>query len=65
MFEIIQKVGKVSEMEMHTVFNMGIGMTIVVDKGAREEVVSYLKRIGETPFEIGQIVSGSGKCTLA
>ena len=63
-FEIIQKVGKVSETEMHTVFNMGIGMTIVVDKNAREEVVSYLKRIGETPFEIGQIVSGSGKCSL-
>jgi phosphoribosylformylglycinamidine cyclo-ligase len=58
-FEIIQKVGKVSETEMHTVFNMGIGMIAIVDGEAAPSIQSYLKRIKEPCFEIGKIESGN------
>ena len=63
-FEIIQKVGKVSETEMHTVFNMGIGMVIVAEAKTAPSIQTYLKRLKEPCFEIGKIVRGTGICEL-
>ena len=64
-FQIIQKVGKVSELEMHTVFNMGIGMISIVDAKRASDVQGYLKRIKQPVFEIGSVSPGTGKCMLA
>lgn len=63
-FEIIQRVGKVSVQEMHTVFNMGIGMVAIVDGKSVDEVSAYLKRIREPHFKIGTITRGKGQCLL-
>lgn len=63
-FEIIQRVGKVSVQEMHTVFNMGIGMVAIVDGKSVDEVSAYLKRIREPHFKIGKITRGKGQCLL-
>ncbi|MDA7511283.1 phosphoribosylformylglycinamidine cyclo-ligase [Verrucomicrobia bacterium] len=63
-FEIIQKAGKVSETEMHTVFNMGIGMVIVAEAKTAPSIQTYLKRLKEPCFEIGKIVRGTGICEL-
>ena len=58
-FRIIQKGGTIKAEEMYQVFNMGIGMVLVVAKHHQEEVVSLAK--GKA---IGQITPGSGKVLL-
>ena len=63
-FRIIQDAAKVSELEMHTVFNMGIGMVIVVNSKHLAEVTTYLKRLREPFVQIGHMVPGSGQCRL-
>ena len=63
-FNIIQKAGKVSVEEMHTVFNMGIGMVAIVDSKSADELSTYLKRIREPHFRIGEISRGKGRCLL-
>jgi len=57
-FEFIQKTGDVSWQEMHRVFNMGIGMVLIVDKRKAREIGKFLAAKGEKVFEIGQIIRG-------
>ena len=54
-FNIIQEMGNVDEMEMLKVFNMGIGMMIVVSEKDVEEVLERLKALGEKAYAIGVI----------
>ncbi|HSZ77515.1 MAG TPA: AIR synthase-related protein, partial [Chthoniobacterales bacterium] len=58
-FQLIQAGGDISREEMHQVFNMGIGMVLVVSKSHQSEVLSQTK--GKV---IGQITAGSGKVFL-
>ncbi|MBV9106261.1 MAG: phosphoribosylformylglycinamidine cyclo-ligase [Verrucomicrobia bacterium] len=58
-FRLIQRGGEVSRHEMYRVFNMGIGMVLVVSKLHTAEVLIQTK--GKV---IGQIVRGSGKVLL-
>ena len=60
LFQIIQENGKVDPEEMYQVFNMGIGMTLVVaEKDARETVLLTRGR------PIGRIEKGNKKVQLA
>jgi len=58
-FRVIQRGGAISTGEMYEVFNMGIGMVLVVSKAHAEEVVALSK--GKV---IGQVTPGSGKVLL-
>ena len=40
MFRFIQETGKVEDQEMFKVFNMGVGMTIIVEPGLADDVLS-------------------------
>ena len=64
-FELIQREGQVSSSEMHTVFNMGIGMVMIVRRDQSDAICRYLKRIKEPVFQIGSVVRGRGQCHLA
>lgn len=55
LFQFIQHKGDVTDVEMLRVFNMGIGMIVIVDK-AHVDLVSSL--MNETCYAIGQLVSG-------
>jgi phosphoribosylformylglycinamidine cyclo-ligase len=59
LFRLIQKGGSVAQEEMFQVFNMGIGMVVVVSKRYADEVIALTK--GKV---IGQITPGSGKVLL-
>jgi phosphoribosylformylglycinamidine cyclo-ligase len=59
-FRLIQRGGNISKEEMYQVFNMGIGMVLIVSKSHAEEVLAQSK--GKV---IGQITPGSGKVLLA
>jgi len=58
-FRLIQRGGDISRDEMYQVFNMGIGMVLVVSESHASEVLSQTK--GKL---IGQITAGSGKVLL-
>jgi phosphoribosylformylglycinamidine cyclo-ligase len=54
-FKIIQSAGSIAEREMYTVFNMGIGMVVVVDKAAAAAALARLNRFYPAKI-IGQVV---------
>ena len=63
-FSLIQKGGRVSEKEMFSVFNMGIGLVAVVSAKSADAVLAYLKRIREPVFIIGEIIQGNRRCEI-
>lgn len=58
-FELISKKGNISEKDMFNTFNMGIGMTIIVDKEDSKKAVEILKELGEDAYIIGNVISSS------
>jgi phosphoribosylformylglycinamidine cyclo-ligase len=56
-FKIIQEMGNIEEREMFRVFNMGIGMMIIVPEKECQDVLEQLKTqaLGEKAFMIGVI----------
>ncbi len=55
-FEYLQKLGNVSEEEMHRTFNCGIGMVLVVDKNDVAEIISILTQENEEAVKIGELI---------
>ena len=54
-FELIQKTGNIEENEMLRVFNMGIGMMIIVSEKDQAEIMERLEKLGEKAYSIGTI----------
>jgi phosphoribosylformylglycinamidine cyclo-ligase len=63
-FRLIQKAGNIADDEMYRVFNMGLGMVMVVTPPSVETVLSKLKRSGCKASVVGRIADGSGKVRL-
>jgi phosphoribosylformylglycinamidine cyclo-ligase len=61
LFRLIQARGMVASKEMYRVFNMGIGMVVIVDKKLAEILQ---KAIPEETFIIGELVEGNCKVIL-
>src|SRR3972149_149743 len=57
-FKIIQKVGDIDNQEMFHVFNMGIGMVLIVSKSDVKPVLDELKKSKEPGTIIGEVVKG-------
>jgi len=55
-FNFLQKLGNVTDEEMHRTFNCGIGMVLVVEKSDVDEVLSVLKNCGEDVSVIGSLI---------
>lgn len=55
-FSEIQKKGQITEKEMYSTFNMGIGFAGVVSNTIADKVVEFLKTRGEKVFIIGSVV---------
>jgi phosphoribosylformylglycinamidine cyclo-ligase len=63
-FTEIGQLGGVADEEMAQVFNLGLGMVLVVDQRAGEAVLSALSAAGQQPVVVGAVVEGSGKVDL-
>lgn len=55
-FDFIRRTGRIGDDEMFRVFNMGIGMVLVVAAGDADRLVSTATNLGERAFRIGRIV---------
>ena len=54
-FTLLQKEGNIPERDMFNTFNMGIGMSAVVDKNDADRALEILKSNGEDAYIIGEI----------
>jgi len=54
-FKMLQAYGDIEEMEMFRVFNMGIGLMIIVTDKERPEIMERLTALGEEAYLIGTI----------
>jgi phosphoribosylformylglycinamidine cyclo-ligase len=54
-FDLIQRVGGVDEEEMFRVFNMGIGMIVIVAEQDHAEILERLEKLGEKAYTLGVI----------
>lgn len=59
-FKALQKGGRVTDTEMFRVFNMGVGMIVVVPPEKAEDVSNQLTGSGEAGWVLGRVVSGEG-----
>lgn len=55
-FSLIQEVGKVELSEMHKVFNMGIGLVLVLPGDQAQEALRSCQQAGEMAYIIGEVV---------
>jgi phosphoribosylformylglycinamidine cyclo-ligase len=57
-FSLIKKIGRVDEAEMYRVFNMGIGLVLIVPARNADAVIAKAATFGDTGYRIGEMVSG-------
>ena len=55
-FKYLQKAGDISEHDMFNTFNMGVGMSVVVEKKDVATALDTLREHGEDAYVIGEIV---------
>lgn len=57
-FDLIKKVGTIPERDMFNTFNMGVGMSVVVNATDADKALEILKANGEDAYIIGTVVKG-------
>ena len=57
-FPFLQEKGHVEEAEMYRVFNMGIGMVVILAPDAVDAALASLNASGESTYLIGEVVAG-------
>lgn len=57
-FDLIAKTGNIPERDMFNTFNMGVGMTVSVDKNDADKAVEILNASGVEAYVLGELVSG-------
>ena len=55
-FDLLAKTGGIDEHDMFNTFNMGVGMSVVVDKNDADKTISILKEAGEDAYVMGEVV---------
>jgi phosphoribosylformylglycinamidine cyclo-ligase len=63
-FKIIQAKGGVPDDELYQVFNMGIGMTIIVAAEKAEAVLKDIFATGQKAWVIGEVIRGKGEARV-
>jgi phosphoribosylformylglycinamidine cyclo-ligase len=59
-FQVLSKLGHVECEEMYRVFNMGIGLILVVPAQSANAVLKKAEALGDRGWQIGEIVASSG-----
>ena len=55
-FDVIAKTGNIPERDMFNTYNMGVGMTVVVDKNDVDKAIETIKAAGEDAYVLGELV---------
>ena len=57
-FNMIQKLGDVSEHDMFNTYNMGIGLMLAVSRDSADAAIAAIEKCGETACVVGEITDG-------
>lgn len=57
-FKLMQKTGNISERDMYNTFNMGIGMTLVVDKDDANKMIQIIAASDKKMYILGEVIDG-------
>ena len=60
-FQIIQAKGGVPEAELYQVFNMGIGITVIVAADKAGAVLKFIRAQKQEAWLIGEVIKGTGR----
>ncbi len=63
-FDLIAKEGNIDERDMFNTFNMGVGMSVVVNKNDVDTSLDILTKEGLAPYVVGEISSMSDKIEI-
>lgn len=63
-FQLLQEHGEVGEEELYEVFNMGIGMVLIVDAAGEKSILRTVQTAGHQGWRIGEVVKGKGRARL-
>ena len=63
-FKLLQEVGNIDERDMFNTFNMGVGMSIIVDSKDVDKSLEILKSFGEDAYVIGKIIKNDQKIII-
>ncbi|OQW33525.1 MAG: phosphoribosylformylglycinamidine cyclo-ligase [Nitrospira sp. SG-bin1] len=60
-FDVMSRLGQIEREEMYRVFNMGIGLILVVPPDAVSVVLARAAALGDQGWQIGEILSSTGE----
>jgi phosphoribosylformylglycinamidine cyclo-ligase len=63
-FQLLAAKGGVEEAELYQVFNMGVGMVVVVAPGEVDAVLAFAQARGHQAWLIGEVVKGTGQAQV-
>lgn len=63
-FELMQRLGNVTEREMYRTFNMGVGMVIVCAPFDKDEIKAHVEQNQAACYEIGRVIQGERDVAL-
>jgi phosphoribosylformylglycinamidine cyclo-ligase len=63
-FRLLQAAGRIPEAELYQVFNMGIGMTLIVAEDRADAVLRFIRARRQRAWRIGEVVKGAGRVRL-
>ncbi|MBQ7444393.1 MAG: phosphoribosylformylglycinamidine cyclo-ligase [Clostridia bacterium] len=63
-FDLIKKAGNITERDMFNTFNMGVGMSITVDRDDADLALRILRENDEDAYVIGEIISSGERIVL-
>ena len=63
-FDLISKTGNIPERDMFNTYNMGVGMSITVDKNDADRALEILHENGEDAYIIGEVVKSDEACII-
>lgn len=59
-FKFLQQAGQVPERDMFNTYNMGVGMTIIIDAALADKAVKLLNESGEAAYVLGEVIAQDG-----
>ena len=63
-FRMLEKWGRIPHREMFNIFNMGIGMVVVLDEAEAQKAIDILAAHGEKATIIGKVTEGNKNVTI-
>lgn len=65
LFQLLQEKGRVAERELYQVFNMGIGMVLIVAGDKADAMLRWIRGEKERAWLIGEVIKGNRKVRIS